>query len=242
VELQKIAVIFVLGALLAGSLGLLAYVMSTNEMVKHWLVGVSVKKMGLERGESSNGTISALATIDVVNSTLYAPFAVTAMTSSSQNTSQVNTYYRGPVNATIIYSATPIAGTWGFVFYEIEWEGTINVSGSSLTFAKSVVVYPEQGERNWKDLLWNAREVTFMMVPQHARILLDVEVPEGSKITAFTIPGLLTLEGYNITESGGEAQAILFYQTGEVNTNTIVVLPVIINDAYWYVYVIEVSP
>ncbi len=241
-ELQKIAVIFVLGALLAGSLGLLAYVMSTNEMVKHWLVGVSVKKMGLERGESSNGTFSALTTIDVVNSTLYAPFAVTAMTSSSQNTSQVNTYYRGPVNATIIYSAASIAGTWGFVFYESEWEGTINVSGSSLTFAKSVVVYPEQGERNWRDLLWNAREVTFMVVPQHARILLDVEVPEGSKITAFTIPGLLTLEGYNLTDSGEKAQAILCYQTGEVNTNTIVVLPVVINDAYWYAYVIEVSP
>ncbi|MCQ4342200.1 MAG: hypothetical protein RXN77_01615 [Sulfolobaceae archaeon] len=241
-ELQKIAVIFVLGALLAGSLGLLAYVMSTNEMVKHWLVGVSVKKMGLEREESSNGTISALTTINVVNSTLSAPFALTATASSSQNTSQVNTYYRGPVNVTIIYNTASIAGTWGFVFYEIEWEGTINVSGSSLTFTKSVVVYPEQGERNWKDLLWNAREVTFMMVPQHARILLDVEVPEGSKITAFTIPGLLTLEGYNLTESGGEAQAILFYQTGEVNTNTIVVLPVMINDAYWYVYVIEVSP
>jgi hypothetical protein len=242
VELQKIAVIFVLGALLASSLGLLAYVMSTNETVKHWLVGVSVKKMGLERGESSNGAVSAPTTIDVVNSTLYAPFAVTAMTTSSQNTSQVNTYYRGPVNATIIYSPTPIAGTWGFVFYEIEWEGTINVSGSSLTFAKSVVVYPEQGERNWKDLLWNAREVTFMVVPQHTRVLLDVEVPEGSKITAFTIPGLLTLEGYNLTDSGEEAQAILFYQTGEVNTNTIVVLPVAVNDAYWYVYVIEVSP
>jgi hypothetical protein len=236
------AVVFVLGALLAGSLGLLAYVMSTNEMVKHWLVGVSVKKMGLERGESSNGTISALTTIDVVNSTLYAPFAVTAMTSSSQNTSQVNTYYRGPVNATIIYNTASIAGTWGYVFYEIEWKGTINVSGSSLTFAKSVVVYPEQGERNWKDLLWNARAVTFMVVPQHARIILDVEVPEGSKITAFTIPGLLTLEGYNLTNSGEKAQAILFYQTGEVNTNTIVVLPVVINDAYWYVYVIEVSP
>ena len=241
-ELQKIAIIFVLGALLAGSLGLLAYVMSTNEMVKHWLVGVSVKKMGLKRGESSNGTISALTTIDVVNSTLYAPFAVTAMASSSQNTLHVNTYYRGPVNATIIYSTASIAGTWGFVFYEIEWEGTINVSGFSLTLAKSVVVYPEQGERNWKDLLWNAREVTFMVVPQHARILLDVEVPEGSKITAFTIPGLLTLEGYNLTDSGENAQAILFYQTGEVNTNTIVVLPVVINDAYWYVYVIEVSP
>ena len=241
-ELQKIAVVFALGALLAGSLGLLAYVMSTNEMVKHWLVGVSVKKMGLERGESSNGTIYALTTIDVVNSTLYAPFAVTAMASSSQNTSHVNTYYRGPFNGTIIYSATPIAGTWGFVFYEIEWEGTINVSGFSLTFAKSVVVYPEQGERNWKDLLWNAREVTFMLVPHHARILLDVEVPEGSKITAFTIPGLLTLEGYYLTNSGEKAQAILFYQTGEVNTNTIVLLPVVINDAYWYVYVIEVSP
>ncbi len=241
-ELQKIAVIFVLGALLAGSLGLLAYVMSTNEMVKHWLVDVSVKKRCLERGESSNGTISALTTVDVVNGTLYAPFAVTAMTPSSQNTSQVNTYYRGPVNATVIYNTASIAGTWGYVFYEIEWEGTINVSGSSLTFAKSVIVYPEQGERSWKDLLWNAREVTFMMVPQHARILLDVEVPEGSKITAFTIPGLLTLEGYNLTDSGGKAQAILFYQTGEVNTNTIVVLPVIINDAYWYVYVIEVSP
>ena len=241
-ELQKIAVIFVLGALLAGSLGLLAYVMSTNEMVKHWLVGVSVKKMGLERGESSNGTISALTTIDVVNSTLYAPFAVTAMTSSSHNTSQVNTYYRSPVNATIIYNTASIAGTWRYVFYEIEWKGTINVSGFSLTFAKSVVVYPGQGERNWKDLLWNAREVTFMVVPQHARILLDVEVPEGSKITAFTIPGLLTLEGYNLTDSGEEAQVILLYQTGEVNTNTIVVLPVVVNDAYWYVYVIEVSP
>ncbi len=232
-NLDKIAAAFIIGIILAMSLGFAAYLVANNNMVKGWISkfkkneadeqsAISAKYVNIIPGivaSADNGSVSQTGFTNYTN---------------SKNVSSYPAYF-------VLYS-TPVQGNQLYVFKEDEWEGALSIGGTTLIYSKISVIYPEYGLMNWKKLISEAKAVMYIMAPNGSLIDIALNVPQGSNVTAFSLFGVLQLKNYTVTAYNGSEYVSLVYVTGNIDHETVVILPVLLNDSTIFVYVIDIKP
>ena len=232
-NLDKIAVAFIIGILLAMSLGFVTYLVANNNMMKSWIFKLKKNEVDEQRTikaeyvnivpgivvSASNGSASQAGSTNYIN---------------SKNVSSYPAYFA-------LYS-TPVQGNQIYVFKEEEWEGALSIGGTTLIYSKISVIYPEYDSMNWKKLISEAKAVMYIMAPNGSLIDIALNVPQGSNVTAFSLYGVLQLKNYTVTVYNNSEYVSLVYVTGNVDHETVVILPVLLNDSTIFVYVIDIKP
>ncbi|MGC9105253.1 MAG: hypothetical protein ACP5HQ_02350 [Thermoprotei archaeon] len=229
-NLDKVAIAFVVGVLLAIMLGFVTYLVADNDMVVGWVS--KIKRVEIDE----HGVVKA-EHVSIIP-------GIVASANNGSAQPLASSYFildSSPAYKVHFYTAS-LQGNELFVFNKEEWEGSISIGGTTIIYSKITVIYPEYDSISWRKLISEAKAVTYIIVPKGSLIDIALNVTQGTNVTAFSVLGVLQLKNYTITVYNGSKYFNLVYTAGNVDHETIVVLPTVLNDSTLFIYVIDIKP